>query len=414
MPRHTLRWTTILALISPITAQQIGSIPETHPKLRTYQCSHAHGCVEQNSSLVLDALAHPMHKADNTSVSCTNWKAACASAEECAQACVIEGADYEAHGVRTDGDALTLRNYMPSAEGYEAMSPRVYLLDEAGQEYDLLKLLNREVSFDVDVSDLGCGMNGALYLSEMMQSGGRSELNPAGAQYGTGYCDTQCFHPAWINGVANVQAKGACCAEMDLWEANAEATAFTPHACTKEGLYECAGDECGTGSEGVCDKIGCSWNPYKMGNHRKVVDTASGFTVVTQFVTDDATDEGTLQEVRRLYVQGGKVIQNAAVAIDGRDVVAMTDGFCQAEYPGVFQTMGGLKPIGRALGRGMVLVFSIWNDAADYLNWLDSDTAGPCDSTQGDPDLIKEEHPETSVTFSNVRWGEIDSTYVSS
>jgi len=73
-------------------------------------------------------------------------------------------------------------------------------------------------TFDVDVSDLPCGMNGALYLSAMEMDGGRSKLNPAGATYGTGYCDAQCFNTsAFINGVANVNELGACCNEMDIW-----------------------------------------------------------------------------------------------------------------------------------------------------------------------------------------------------
>jgi cellulose 1,4-beta-cellobiosidase len=36
-------------------------------------------------------------------------------------------------------------------------------------------------------------------------------------------------------------------------------------------------------------------------------------TVVTQFVTSDGTDNGDLKEVRRFYVQNGRVIQNSKV-----------------------------------------------------------------------------------------------------
>ena len=60
--------------------------------------------------------------------------------------------------------------------------------------YHMFKLLNTEFTFDVDVSTLPCGLNGALYFSEMDQDGGmaRFPTNKAGAQYGTGYCDSQC------------------------------------------------------------------------------------------------------------------------------------------------------------------------------------------------------------------------------
>ena len=28
---------------------------------------------------------------------------------------------------------------------------------------------------------------------------------------------------------------GACCNEMDIWEANSQAAAYTPHVCTTDG-----------------------------------------------------------------------------------------------------------------------------------------------------------------------------------
>jgi cellulose 1,4-beta-cellobiosidase len=59
--------------------------------------------------------------------------------------------------------------------------------------------LDKEFTFDVDVSQLPCGLNGALYFVEMVADGGMSQfpLNKAGAQYGTGYCDAQCPQGMW-------------------------------------------------------------------------------------------------------------------------------------------------------------------------------------------------------------------------
>ena len=58
-------------------------------------------------------------------------------------------------------------------------------------EYQTFNMLNQEFTFDVDVSQLPCGLNGALYLSSMDADGGMSKYpnNKAGAKYGTGYCD---------------------------------------------------------------------------------------------------------------------------------------------------------------------------------------------------------------------------------
>lgn len=58
----------------------------------------------------------------------------------------------------------------------------------------MFMLKNMEFTFDVDVSNLPCGLNGALYFVKMDADGGLSEYsgNSAGADYGTGYCDAQC------------------------------------------------------------------------------------------------------------------------------------------------------------------------------------------------------------------------------
>jgi len=68
------------------------------------------------------------------------------------------------------------------------------LLDEDDTNYKMFNLLNKEFTFDVDMSTLPCGLNGALYFVEMSADGGLSEFssNKAGSAYGTGYCDSQC------------------------------------------------------------------------------------------------------------------------------------------------------------------------------------------------------------------------------
>lgn len=82
---------------------------------------------------------------------------------------------------------------------------------------------------------------------------------------------------------------GACCAEIDVWESNAYAYAFTPHACGSQNRYHvCETNNCGgTYSDdrfaGYCDANGCDYNPYRMGNKDfygkgKTVDTSRKFT----------------------------------------------------------------------------------------------------------------------------------------
>ena len=65
---------------------------------------------------------------------------------------------------------------------------RVYLLDD-DETYSLFKLKNREFTVDIDDSQLGCGLNGALYFTGMSADGDMGKgNNNAGAKYGTGYC----------------------------------------------------------------------------------------------------------------------------------------------------------------------------------------------------------------------------------
>ena len=40
------------------------------------------------------------------------------------------------------------------------------------------------------------------------------------------------------------------------------------------------------------------------------VNTLKPMTVVTQFITDDGTDEGDLVEIKRFYVQDGNIIHS--------------------------------------------------------------------------------------------------------
>lgn len=323
--------------------------------------------------------------------------------------------------------------------------------------YQLLKLKNKEFAFDVDVSNMPCGINGALYLVEMDADGGMSKFpsNKAGAKYGTGYCDAQCPHDIkFIGGQANVKgwkpspndnnagigAYGSCCHEMDLWEANSISTAYTPHVCSVDGPYRCEGTECGDNAsgerfKGVCDKDGCDFNSYRLGDHdfygpdNKVIDTTKPFTVVTQFVTSDGTDKGDLTEIRRIYVQNGRVYNNSISKFpDFGPYHSITDDFCNAatklfEGEGDFEKKGGLKKMGEALERGLVLVMSIWDDHEARMLWLDSNfpadadpkkpgvARGTCPTTSGKPEELRKNHPDANVKFSNIKWGAIGSTF---
>ncbi|KIH86576.1 endo-beta-1,4-glucanase celB [Sporothrix brasiliensis 5110] len=416
----------LLLLGGAAVAQQIGTaVPEVHPKLPTQFCTTAGGCKTMQTSLVTDALSRALHAVGQPSVACdVANKTQCPDATTCSKNCALEGYDYAAHGVSTTGNAMTLRLFNGSGASVQTLSPRVYLLAEDDKNYQLLKLANQEFTYDVDMSKVGCGVNGALYLSEMDASGGRSAANQAGAQYGTGYCDAQCFNTTFINGLANFNNSGACCNEMDIWEANNAATAMTPHTCSDAGLFQCTGDACGRGAAAACDKNGCGINPYRAGAKNFYapggsVDTSKPFTVVTQFLTSDNATTGSLAQIRRLYIQSGKMVSSATKSSNGSTTSlsslatgfgTITEDFCTQNGATDFVRLGGLQGMGKSLARGMVLIFSIWDAPGDFMTWLDSGEAGPCSATQGDPKIIAMNNSDAAVTFSNIRWGDIGST----
>merc|ERR1712151_1162420 len=379
----------------------------------------------------------------------------------CWQNCEIEGADEEyegTYGVRSDGKALNL-TFVTQGPYSKNVGSRVYMLDTDQETYKMFKLKNREFTFDVDVSRLGCGLNGALYFVDMDADGGkaRHEKNQAGARYGTGYCDAQCPHDLkWINGIANVEEwipqktdenaglgkYGTCCTELDLWEANSISTAYTMHSCSVDGQTRCEGIDCGDNAgavtpeahrfEGVCDKNGCDFATNRLGEKSFYgpgsnfqIDSTKKMTVVTQFITDDGTDSGKVNEVRRFYVQDGKKIETPTVTLQGNEYNSITTDFCQdwvaTTKDGTnFIQKGGFDAVDQALEKGVVLVMSLWDDHFANMLWLDSiyptdstdptNYRGSCSKSSGVAADVEANAASSHVIFSKIKTGKIGTT----
>lgn len=444
----------LLLFFSIISGQQTSEVnAESRPPLGFSKCTKD-GCTTTKQSVVLDANWRWVHDArPNHYENCydgDSWSSSlCPDSETCIANCALDGAgSYEkVYGVTSDGNELTVKLKTGNNVG-----SRVYLMDAAGDGYEMFQLLNREFTFDVDVSKLPCGLNGALYFVEMDKDGGMSKYpkNKAGAKRGTGYCDAQCPHDVkFINGHANVEGwdgglgkLGSCCFEFDIWEANSQAQAYTGHPCNIDqpgGSYLCSGAECGDGADGrytgVCDKDGCDLNPYRLGSHNFFgnmsaygVDTTKPFTVVTQFLTDDSTDTGKLKEIVRIFVQDGESIDTPSVKLDGKEYNSMTQEYCDAEKKWTtdvndFGKKGGMDKMNTVLKReGLVLVMSLWDDHAANMLWLDSidppdqpdmpgALRGPCSTTSGVPDDVEKNYPDAYVKFGDIRVGTIGSTF---
>ena len=455
----------VLPFLELTTAQQVGTFErEEKPTITLKECTIAGGCTSRAAKLTLDANWRWIHSTSGFENCYTGnkWSSQfCSDPVECAKNCALEGVSkqkyQDTYGIQQVKDGVKMRFVTDHQYGTN-VGARLYVMD-TDDKYQLFKLKNREFSFEVDVSELRCGMNGAMYFSEMDASGGLGlGDNNAGAKYGTGYCDAQCPHDIkFISGEANVinwkpnpkdlsnnmgiGKYGACCAEMDIWEANSMATAYTPHTCGIDGQLRCDGKDCGDNSsgeryDGVCDKDGCDINPYRMGNTlfygrgpEYRVNTMKPMTVVTQFLTDDGTDSGDLSEIRRFYVQDGNIIHSPYSTILGSDDAdSITNDFCDAKkdlFGDVkhFQQLGGMKGMGESLDRGQVMIFSLWDDVEVNMLWLDSAyplnkpvtdpgiKRGDCPGgKQSSPTYLRDNFPNAYVTFKNAAVGEIGST----
>ena len=469
---HSMRFRMIalLALLYPslIASQQAGYMEqEENPTITLKECTHAGGCISSQAKVTLDAnwrWIHHQSGYENCYTGNTWSSKHCSDPVNCARDCVLEGVTADkyknTYGVEQINNGIKL-NFVTEHEYGVNVGSRLYVMD-GEDKYKLFYLKNREFTLDINVSGIECGINGAVYFSEMDEYGGKGlGQNNAGAKYGTGYCDAQCPHDIkFISGEANVidwipnpddlsgnmgiGKYGTCCAEMDIWEANSMATAYTPHPCDlgeTNAQLKCEGTACGDNDkgqryDGVCDKDGCDINPYRMGNPNFYgrgpeyeVNTEEKMTVVTQFLTTDGTDEGDLSEIRRFYVQNGNIIGSPSSTILGpNNSDSITDDFCAAKKDlfgdvNDFQEKGGNVNMGKSLDRGQVLALSLWDDVAVNMLWLDS--AYPLDKPATDPGVkrgdcpggigstptyLRANFPDSYVTFQNVAIGEIGST----
>jgi cellulose 1,4-beta-cellobiosidase len=187
----------LLSAVAAVKAQGVGSNAEETLPMTWQQCSGAGSCQSVSGKVTMDANWRWTHvsgkptKEGNCYLDNQWQSSACASDDACSKQCVVEGlkrGDYQStYGVSTSGNALTL-GFVTNKN----IGSRLYMLNGTDR-YHLYTLPNKEFSFDVDLSTVGCGLNAALYFVSMDADGGASKYKQkAGAKFGTGYCDAQC------------------------------------------------------------------------------------------------------------------------------------------------------------------------------------------------------------------------------
>ncbi|CRK40455.1 hypothetical protein BN1723_015727 [Verticillium longisporum] len=282
-----MRLTVLLIILDLAFAQLAGNIiREIHPPLTWKRCKSAGVCETIQGGVVLDENWRWLRDVGGFS-DCfrgNDWTYEnCTTTESCTSRCVLEGEDYEnTRGIGTTGDAISLR-YLNN-QSLPTANSRVFLM-ASETRYQTFTLLGNEIAFDVDLSNVGCGLNAALYFVAMSPDGGSNKFptNRAGAKYGTGYCDASCLQSQrYVGGKANINGwepspydsetgignQGACCSEFDVLN----------------GYSICEWDECNQGRLPDCDRWGCDYNPYRLGaidffGKGKTVDTTRQFTI---------------------------------------------------------------------------------------------------------------------------------------
>ena len=212
-----------------------------------------------------------------------------------------------------------------------------------------LNLLDKSISFTVELSQAGCGCNAALYLTPMPAYNSAQQPDPT--KCGNYYCDA--------NNVC-----GVLCPEIDLVEANNNGMQVTPHKCNspKGKFYD------------RCDGAGCGVNlqksnpgSYGWGNSH-IIDTRYPFDVKFDF----KTSSGRLSSIDSPFSQSGRTYR-----------ISHNQGNC-----GYY-----LEELTESFEKGLVIIFSYWGDtnSGKDMTWLD---VPPCDPNVGCKD-------NTEISFSN-------------
>jgi cellulose 1,4-beta-cellobiosidase len=170
------------------------------------------------------------------------------------------------------------------------------------------------------------------------------------------------------------------------------------------------------------------WEIQVLWGPKLIINTGKRVTIIKKFFAKNRTDNGQLSEIRRKYVQGGRVIENTVVNI--LCIISsnsISDDFCNEQKSASgdisdFEKKGGLSELVKAFDYGIVLVLSHLDDHQVNIFWFDSIYSA--DKSINHPDVtrgpgsplswvfsdVESQHPDSLVTFSDIRFGSIDLT----
>ena len=231
---------------------------------------------------------------------------------------------WDRHVASSDGTSVKLRG-----------NQRAYLTTGFARSwqqvrYEKLRLLSKTLRFTLDVSQVGCGCNAAVYLVAMGQPDAR----------GSRYCDIQ------RDGLDR-------CLEVDLFEGSIKAARATLHT------------QAGEAADGTCNQWGCGSglggngkDNCKYGFRSINIDSSRAFDMAATFNAEGEmwifiTQDGMTHRLWDVSKSGNHPSKDVPVEASARLRAALADG--------------------------LTLVFSLWGGNEGRMDWLD----GGCDKSGG-------------------------------
>jgi len=215
--------------------------------------------------------------------------------------------------------------------------------------FTTVNLLGKTLSFEVDLSKVGCACNLAFYLTKEPAMSPAGEPSEGSCDYSPYYCDAN-------------QVCGQWCPELDIMEANSHTFQSTPHKC----------DPSNDASYYNCDRGGAAMNIRSMGNNvygpgaQYRIDTTRPFEVRTSFSGDPNAPSFTGMKTE--LVQGSNVLS-----------------WDNSAGPGYLGSMAGAMG-----GEGMAIRITYWGKEAQTMAWLDNPFCGSqtCEGANTGPATI--------------------------
>ncbi|KAJ3992226.1 concanavalin A-like lectin/glucanase domain-containing protein [Lentinula boryana] len=276
-------------------------------------------------------------------------------------------------------------------------------------EYQTFKLVNQEFTMDVDVSQLPCGLNGAVYFSQMDADGGMArfpgrqepslELDTVTLNAPTTSSSLMEKYAPLLSPHTGTGATGTCCAEMDIWEANSLSAAVTPHPCTVTEQTSCTGSTCSSPNSTAGEIL--------LSMVREWLSTPPNPSLSSPSLSPRTTSPLVRFLPFAVSTSNGVVIQNSETNIPGITATnEITTQFCEEQKTAfgdieTFDQMGGLAGMGTA--------FTYPTDGTSP-----GDFRGTCSTSFGVPATVEAQSPNAQVIYSNIKVGPIGSTFSSS